>query len=342
MTLTWAELDDQVDSLSAGLSAAGLVAGQRVAFALANSTTFVVTYLAVARCGLVAVPMNPHSATGELVRMLADSGARLVVGDSTTADALRAAVADQETAPALAVDGAPAEPGERPYDELLAGGRARVVSPADPENLAALLYTSGTSGRPRGAMLSHRALLANIEQVAAVEPPPTRPDDVVLGLLPLFHVYGLNAVLGQVLAQGASLVLVDRFDPEETLRLVAERAVTNVPVAPPVVAAWAGRPDAAELLAGVRLVLSGAGPARPRAGPAAGHRGRRRRRAGVRAHRGGAGRHHHADLRCARGRRATRPGRRRRAAARGGDRGPRSLRQSGRARRPRAGLGPRA
>jgi len=342
MTLTWAELDDQVDSLSAGLSAAGLVAGQRVAFALANSTTFVVTYLAVARCGLVAVPMNPHSATGELVRMLADSGARLVVGDSTTADALRAAVADQETAPALAVDGAPAEPGERPYDELLAGGRARVVSPADPENLAALLYTSGTSGRPRGAMLSHRALLANIEQVAAVEPPPTRPDDVVLGLLPLFHVYGLNAVLGQVLAQGASLVLVDRFDPEETLRLVAERAVTNVPVAPPVVAAWAGRPDAAELLAGVRLVLSGAGPARPRAGPAAGHRGRRRRRAGVRAHRGGAGCHHHADLGCARGRRATRPGRRRRAAARGGDRGPRSLRQSGRARRPRAGLGPRA
>ncbi|MDQ3664648.1 MAG: acyl--CoA ligase, partial [Actinomycetota bacterium] len=266
MTLTWAELDDQVDSLSAGLSAVGLVAGQRVAFALANSTTFVVTYLAVARCGLVAVPMNPHSATGELARMLADSGARLVVGDSTTADALRPAVADQITAPALVVDGTPAEPGERPYDELLAGGRARVVSPADPENLAVLLYTSGTSGRPRGAMLSHRALLANIEQVAAVEPPPTRPDDVVLGLLPLFHVYGLNAVLGQVLAQGASLVLVDRFDPEATLRLVADRAVTNVPVAPPVVAAWAGRPDAAELLAGVRLVLSGAGPLDPELG----------------------------------------------------------------------------
>ena len=264
MTLTWAELDDQVDSLAAGLSAAGLVAGQRVAFALGNSPTFVVTYLAVARCGLVAVPMNPHSATGELARMLADSGARLVVGDATTADALRTALADQ--GPILVVDGTPAEPGERPYDELLAGGQARVVSPADPENLAVLLYTSGTSGQPRGAMLSHRALLANIEQVAAVEPPPTRPDDVVLGLLPLFHVYGLNAVLGQVLAQGASLVLVNRFDPEGTLRLVAERAVTNVPVAPPVVAAWAGRPDAAELLAGVRLVLSGAGPLDPELG----------------------------------------------------------------------------
>ena len=69
----------------------------------------------------------------------------------------------------------------------------------DPEKLAALLYTSGTSGRPRAAMLTHRALLANIEQVAAVEPPMIHGDDVVLGVLPLFHVYGLNAVLGGVL-----------------------------------------------------------------------------------------------------------------------------------------------
>ena len=66
-----------------------------------------------------------------------------------------------------------------------------------------LLYTSGTSGRPRAAMLTHRALLANIEQAAQVEPPMITGDDVVLGVLPLFHVYGLNAVLGQVLRQRA-------------------------------------------------------------------------------------------------------------------------------------------
>ena len=75
----------------------------------------------------------------------------------------------------------------------------------DPEKLAALLYTSGTSGRPRAAMLTHRALLANIEQVAAVEPPMIHGDDVVLGVLPLFHVYGLNAVLGGVLRHRAKL-----------------------------------------------------------------------------------------------------------------------------------------
>ncbi len=236
--MTWAALDGAVDALAAGLSAARLVAGQRVAFALANGPSLVVTYLAVARAGLVAVPMNPRSATGELVRMLADSGSRLVVGDTGTVEALRTAVSGVQEAiegsepelrgrhpmPALAVDGVPPGPGERSYLELMAGGSGRVVSPVDRENLAVLLYTSGTSGRPRGAMLSHRALLANIAQVGAIEPAPTRADDVVLGLLPLFHIYGLNAVLGQVLAQGATLVLADRFDPAATLRLVADLA----------------------------------------------------------------------------------------------------------------------
>ena len=83
----------------------------------------------------------------------------------------------------------------------------------DPERPAALLYTSGTSGRPRAAILSHRALLANIEQVARLEPPLMHGDDVVLGVLPLFHVYGLNAVLGSVLRHRACLVLAEQLRP---------------------------------------------------------------------------------------------------------------------------------
>jgi long-chain acyl-CoA synthetase len=79
----------------------------------------------------------------------------------------------------------------------------------------------------------------------------------------LFHVYGLNAVLGQVLACGATLVLAEQFDVEATLQLIVERSVTNVPVAPPVIAAWAGRAGAAEALAGVRVLLSGAAPLDP-------------------------------------------------------------------------------
>jgi long-chain acyl-CoA synthetase len=279
VSLSWAELDAAVDGLARGLSVAGLVAGQRVAFALGNSTTFVLTYLAVARAGLVAVPMNPRSATGELARMLADSGARMVVADSATVSSVRAAVdgladalqaADDQRrtrtrVPLVVVDGVPVLPGERRFAELSesARGVGTVLSPVDPENLALLLYTSGTSGQPRGVMLSSRALLANITQVASIAPAPTRADDVVLGVLPLFHVYGLNAVLGQVLACGATLVLADQFDVDATLRLIAERGVTNVPVAPPVIAAWAGRPGAAEALAGVRVLLSGAAPLDP-------------------------------------------------------------------------------
>jgi long-chain acyl-CoA synthetase len=134
------------------------------------------------------------------------------------------------------------------------------MSPRDNEALAVLMYTSGTSDRPRGAMLSHRALLANIGQASQTRPPPVKRDDIVLGVLPLFHVCGLNAVLGQVLLQGATLVLARRFHAEETLRAVAAQEVTCVPVAPPVISAWVDRDDTAGQLASVRTLVCGAGP----------------------------------------------------------------------------------
>ncbi|MGH3425809.1 MAG: AMP-binding protein, partial [Nocardioidaceae bacterium] len=178
-------------------------------------------------------------------------------------DAVRAGAGEELRARAVAavlvVTKAPSEPGEVPYDSVLAAPEGETPpSPTDPEALATLLYTAGTSGQPRGVMLTHRALIANIEQVAAIDPPPISPDDAVLGLLPLFHVYGLNCILSQTVRQGARLVLADRFDPEGTLDVVAGHGVTNIPVAPPVIAAWAGRAGLRERLASVRRVLSGA------------------------------------------------------------------------------------
>jgi len=272
VTLTWAELDGLVSALAGGLSRAGLVGGQRVALALGNRSAFVAAYLAAIRAGMVAVPLNSTSTTGEVARMLADSGARLCFADETTLPAVRAAVAGdvdappgaatyQAQPPTIVVVDAPSEPGEIAYADL-AVDDASVVTPRDRESLAVLLYTSGTSGRPRGAMLSHRALLANIDQAAQTRPAPITADDVVLGVVPLCHVYGLNAVLGQVLLNGATLVLGPRFDPADTLSLVAEHAVSVVPVAPPVIAAWLTR-DAVVLrdkLRSVRLLLSGAAP----------------------------------------------------------------------------------
>jgi long-chain acyl-CoA synthetase len=110
--------------------------------------------------------------------------------------------------------------------------------------------------------------------------PPVTPDDTVLGVLPLFHVYGLNAVLGQVVRHAARLVLVERFHPEDTLHVVEDEAVTVVPVAPPALAHWRDAEDLAERLRGVRLVLSGSAPLAPEVAAAF------EERAGVPVHQG--------------------------------------------------------
>ncbi len=258
--LTWSQLEDEVARVATGLGAAGLVGGQRVLIAVGNRIEFVTTYLGVLRAQAVAVPVNPRSAVGELARMVEDSGSRVVVADAGTIDAVREALDGVDPLPRVVVVGAEPRPGERAYDELRAEPPRTVPPLQDPEKLAALLYTSGTSGRPRAAMLTHRALLANLEQVARVEPPMIRGDDVVLGVLPLFHVYGLNAVLGGVLRHRARLVLVERYDPHETLGLIEDQACSVVPVAPPVFAHWAGEPDLTAHLGPVRLVLSGSAP----------------------------------------------------------------------------------
>jgi long-chain acyl-CoA synthetase len=262
-SLTWGELEDEVGRIATGLAAWGIVGGHRVLVAIGNRLEFVTSYLGILRAQAVAVPVNPRSTAGELTRMIEDSGSRIVVTDADTVVTVRAALADLESPPRLVVVGATLQPGERGYDQL----RSQPARPApalqDPEKLAALLYTSGTSGLPRAAMLTHRALLANIEQVAQVEPPMMHGDDVVLGVLPLFHVYGLNAVLGGVLRHRAKLVLVERFDPQETLAIIDDEACSVVPIAPPVFAYWRSEPDLEERLGPVRLMLSGSAPLSP-------------------------------------------------------------------------------
>ena len=270
-TVTWAALDDLASRVAHGLSSAGMVAGYRVIIATTNRIEFVATYYGVLRARMVAVPINPRSATGEVVRMLADSGARMVVSDPTTVGTVRAAVVGVREALEASGDDAASPPrvvgidvdvedGERSWDQLVARTGEPVPGKTDPESLAVLLYTSGTSGRPRAAMLSHRALLANIEQAAAVDPPMITGRDVVLGVLPLFHVYGLNAVLGQVVRQHARMVLVDGFDPEGSLDIIEDEAISVLPVAPPVFAYWMQVPGLEERLGPVRTILSGSAP----------------------------------------------------------------------------------
>lgn len=264
-SLTWAQLEDEVARIATGLGAEGIRAGQRVMIVVGNRIEFVTAYLGVLRAQVVAVPVNPRSAAGEIARMIDDSGTRLVVVDETALDVVRRAVTElgDTPAPRVAVVGAEPAAGEMAFAAL----RADVVRPVPPlpdaEKLAVLLYTSGTSGRPRAAMLSHRALLANIEQVAAVEPPMMHGDDVVLGVLPLFHVYGLNAVLGGVLRHRARLLLVEKFDPQAVLDLIDDEACSVVPIVPAVFPHWLPDEHLRERLGPVRLVLSGSAPLEP-------------------------------------------------------------------------------
>jgi long-chain acyl-CoA synthetase len=274
---TWAALDEAVSRVATGLGRLGLVAGNRVVVTTANRSELVVAYLATLRAHLVAVPVNPRAATGELVRTVADCRARIVVADGTTITAARKVVtgleealrgADEElrarsVVPRIVAVDTAATGDEVPLDGLLAETAAPLPAGRDPESLAVLLYTSGTSSVPRAAMLSHRALLANLEQAAQVEPPMVGRDDVVYGVLPLFHVYGLNAVLGQVLRQQATLVIADAFDPEGALDDIVRHGVTVVPVAPPVLAHWRSASGVGERLSGVRTLMSGSAPLSP-------------------------------------------------------------------------------
>jgi long-chain acyl-CoA synthetase len=140
-----------------------------------------------------------------------------------------------------------------------------------------LLYTSGTEGPPKGAMLSHRALMANHEQIGRIEPPVVGADDVVLLALPLFHAYGLNSGLGAVAYHGACGVLVERFDPGDTLATIARHHVTVVLAVPSMYVGWSlltsGLPaggaeagdgwDVGEAMASVRVAVCGAAPLDP-------------------------------------------------------------------------------
>lgn len=253
---TWADLDATVDAFAAALPQRGLHAGDRVALLLGNSLEFVIAYYGVARAGMVCVPMNPAYTSAEVAVLLADSGARLLLVQPNTR------VTGEESAEALPACEVLDVSGPEWGRHLTSGQGAEPVSvPVTDETLALLLFTAGTSGRPKGAMLTHEALRANTEMLLALDSPAAVvPDDIVLLVLPMFHVYGLNTGLGLAVAAGATLVLTDRFDPVETLELVRDHQVTSIPAAPAMFQAWCMVPEARTALGSVRLLSSGGSP----------------------------------------------------------------------------------
>ncbi|MFL6161618.1 MAG: AMP-binding protein [Jatrophihabitantaceae bacterium] len=261
-SLSWRQLADALASLAAGFAGTGLLPGDRVAIQAVASTEFVLCYLAALQAGLVVVPVNPGYTLPELEHILHDSATRLLITDSVAT--VEAAAELRQRHPGLRIMLA-ARAGTDELDTVAglvaAAGDRRLEQPGRVgEQLAVLLYTSGTSGRPKGAMLPARALLANLAQVARLVPPPVTEADRIFLPLPLFHIFGLNAGLGMALYFGASVSLAGRFDPAETLQAMVVAQPTVVVGAPQEYLLWAEQPDFAAGFASVRLGLSGSAP----------------------------------------------------------------------------------
>ncbi|NDZ81605.1 long-chain fatty acid--CoA ligase [Streptomyces sp. SID10853] len=216
--MTYAELDDASARLAALLSAGGVRPGDRVALVIPNVVSFPVAYYGILRAGAVVVPVNPLLRAREMAFVLRDSGARTVVTSPMAAD--------EATRAAAATGAGSLVMGSAAFD---AGLRAASPVPgADdraPGDTAVILYTSGTTGTPKGAELTHGNLISNTVTAAETLLTVGR-DDVLFGGLPLFHAFGQTCALNATIVAGAALTLLPRFDPREALEIMRRDRVT--------------------------------------------------------------------------------------------------------------------
>ena len=246
---THAQAARAIRAAAGGLAARGIANGDVVALYAPNAPDYAIAFHAVAALGAVCTTINPIYTVDELAFQLEHSGARALLAGPDALDRAR------EAAGRAGVDEI------RVIDELLDGdpGEAVADAPADPEDLVAMPYSSGTTGLPKGVMLTHRNLVANILQSTAQQ--PVTADDTLVGVLPLFHIYGLTVVMNAVLRNGATLVTMARFELEGFLGLVEEHHATKAHLVPPIVLALAKSPLVERFdLSSLTLVNSGAAP----------------------------------------------------------------------------------
>lgn len=254
---TYASLRSQVASMRGELTRLGVTKGDVVALLCGNSRYFVVSYLAAVGIGAVVSPLNPTSPAPEIESELNVVKPTAVVIEPAAAPAWLQipSVTTSAVRIVISTEGHSIE-GAHTIDEFLNGAPAPIVE-VEATHPAAYMFTSGTAGSPKAAVLTHNNLLTNIRQTNIAE--HIGPDDVTLGLLPLFHIFGLNVVLGTTLAGGGCVVLVQRFDPVSTMETIAERNVTVVPGAPSMWMALAQLDHpTADGFKSVRIALSGA------------------------------------------------------------------------------------
>ncbi len=258
-SFTFLELREAAARVAAGVQARGFQAGDVFAIACPNGAEFVLAYYAVLSLGGIVTTLNPAYTPHEMAHQLKDSGAAwLLAAAGILPKALEAAT---EAGIREVFVAGPGEdgPGATLFSGLEGDRNPSTGTKVDPSlQLAALPYSSGTTGLPKGVMLTHRNLVSNMVQGALFG---LEPEDVVLGVLPLFHIFGMNVVMNTGLATGCSLVLMPRFDLEDFLGAIQRHRITFVFLVPPILLALAKHPMVDRFdLSSLRCIISGAAP----------------------------------------------------------------------------------
>jgi len=263
--ISYSELGEAIVAAARGLAAAQMQPGERVGIFLPNSWEFCVACHAVTLAGGIPSPMNPSYREREVCYQLENSGAALLITNGPLISGITfSKLPELRTIYTTREQGG----GSAPFAKLLGGKGGSLPKPtASPqEMLAALPYSSGTTGLPKGVRLSHSNLLTNVYQfLAPGEAATFTSDEKVLCFLPLYHIYGLNVLMNPTLIAGGTLVLMPRFDAAAVCKAITEEPITFLPMVPPCMNALSLAAERGEFTKshGVRAAKSGAAPLAP-------------------------------------------------------------------------------
>ncbi|MFB6155166.1 MAG: long-chain fatty acid--CoA ligase [Haloferacaceae archaeon] len=256
--VSYREFWGQVGAFASGLEAVGFGEGDRVAVYLPNLPQFVVAFHGTLRAGGVVVPMNPQYKAREIRHLLADSEASVVVSLADLVPFVEEVRDDTDVEHVVTVGG---ETDAGTAFESFLGDPGFDVVDRDDDDVAVQPYTSGTTGTPKGVMLTHENLASNAEMASSIIPDGIRPGDRQLGVLPLFHIYGMTVVMNATLFRGGAYYPLPSWDAQQALSLIDEAELTLMHGVPAMYNDVINQPNAAEFsLDSLRLCgVGGAG-----------------------------------------------------------------------------------